>query len=534
MRELISYQNGGGPTHGWTSRWNGSDLSHDVLETQAASLRAQIRELHSRLAEVISLQNTLVPVGRIPNEILLDLFTLFTPSLFETRYDKNARNVSQVCRRWRRLALSLPGLWTRISLRNHPEHIRSMLARSSGGPVAFDALSDTVPVRNCELLAAEAHRLWGIALGRMPQAYPTRCSEDRKSLRMALTSTVLEELFLSSMDLRDQAREPADVDEHVVVPTMRRLVLSNTLPNPAFLRPFVNTVTHFSFSGIQIACLSTHWHVDVIRTLALMPHLQSLTMSHTSNPKYSQTFPDVTPVPLPRLVLFVADHVALEHLAVLITALEATTSPRFRLHTYGSTGLSQLRAPSLLDGARSLSLTCIPPASPNPVLMVVRGYSGDVPSLDIAPKTEITFLGTMAQLPTYLADLSAFTRACGGPKLETCELVGLYFSLGEQGADTGVGKGLPPCVSLRLVRCSLAVVTTVLEALGGRSTEASYAAPFCEDLRRLEVCGLHDEGEGSATVVRELLARMADRREEMGAAPLTRVVVTGMSRLDTR
>ncbi|KAI0051928.1 hypothetical protein FA95DRAFT_1618635, partial [Auriscalpium vulgare] len=64
-------------------------------------------------------RNSLVPVGRLPTEIIRNIFTLSSeidrPWIHECPTTKIGwLTVTHICQRWRHVALEHPGLWTHI------------------------------------------------------------------------------------------------------------------------------------------------------------------------------------------------------------------------------------------------------------------------------------------------------------------------------------------------------------------------------------------------------------------------------------
>ncbi|KAE9403983.1 hypothetical protein BT96DRAFT_787981, partial [Gymnopus androsaceus JB14] len=88
------------------------------LETEVESLDAQISEWTSRrnakLAELASLTNILSPIGRVPQEILSEIF-LFVCLSDDDGHDYDVFRctyiLSTVCVAWKITAYSTPQIW---------------------------------------------------------------------------------------------------------------------------------------------------------------------------------------------------------------------------------------------------------------------------------------------------------------------------------------------------------------------------------------------------------------------------------------
>jgi hypothetical protein len=126
-----------------------SSLERELLDWQVALAlnEASLKELHicsSNLKPVLpEIKNLLSPVKQIPDEIWLQIFRLVhdenvsqRPLLPRPPY---ALLLSQVCRKWRELALMAPNLWSRIDIVPLPwwtareqTAIREMIERSRG------------------------------------------------------------------------------------------------------------------------------------------------------------------------------------------------------------------------------------------------------------------------------------------------------------------------------------------------------------------------------------------------------------------
>ncbi|KAI0061035.1 hypothetical protein BV25DRAFT_1790287, partial [Artomyces pyxidatus] len=107
-----------------------------------AELTAANLALHSLAAY----RNTLIPVARVPPELLARIFTLLAnepipeipgPWLSTVSGKLGWINVSHVCSRWRAVALSSRTLWQVINFSLGSSWMRELLARSKSAPIAF-------------------------------------------------------------------------------------------------------------------------------------------------------------------------------------------------------------------------------------------------------------------------------------------------------------------------------------------------------------------------------------------------------------
>ncbi|EIW84707.1 hypothetical protein CONPUDRAFT_162061 [Coniophora puteana RWD-64-598 SS2] len=101
-------------------------------------------------------RNTLVPIYRLPPELLVEIFAYLTP-LF-TVDQRNILNVSHVCPLWREVAVSCPTLWSAIKLRvghhtrGSADLFRIMAERAEGLAVTFCLDSSSFTVNHSDLI----------------------------------------------------------------------------------------------------------------------------------------------------------------------------------------------------------------------------------------------------------------------------------------------------------------------------------------------------------------------------------------------
>ncbi|KAF9017306.1 hypothetical protein BDP27DRAFT_1251526 [Rhodocollybia butyracea] len=93
------------------------DMEIQRLESRRILLAAQRENLKQYASEV---QSLLSPVRRVPDEILQCIFDYCLPIhayASQALRNKSVMAISSVCTHWRRNALSIPALWSRITLR---------------------------------------------------------------------------------------------------------------------------------------------------------------------------------------------------------------------------------------------------------------------------------------------------------------------------------------------------------------------------------------------------------------------------------
>ncbi|EPQ55506.1 hypothetical protein GLOTRDRAFT_128737 [Gloeophyllum trabeum ATCC 11539] len=92
-----------------------------------------IRECEEELARRKRSRNSLMPVSRLPTELLLKIIAIAWGDCASSR-PMFLLHVSHVCWLWRMVALDTPALWARVGLAN-PRHVKLMLKRSKGVPL---------------------------------------------------------------------------------------------------------------------------------------------------------------------------------------------------------------------------------------------------------------------------------------------------------------------------------------------------------------------------------------------------------------
>ncbi|KAJ7646532.1 hypothetical protein FB45DRAFT_711947, partial [Roridomyces roridus] len=72
---------------------------------------------HAHLLQSLEvLKRILSPVRRLPNELLVEIFTVMVRDGFDKKHFEHPWVPSRVCRRWSAVALGTPSLWSFIPL----------------------------------------------------------------------------------------------------------------------------------------------------------------------------------------------------------------------------------------------------------------------------------------------------------------------------------------------------------------------------------------------------------------------------------
>ena len=109
---------------GTSGKRSTSEAIH-LIDRQIASLRESIRVLHSQ-------RNGLLPISKVPAEILTEIFLLHQRNVTKnyTVETLNWIGVTHVSHRWREIALNFSHLWIHIPF-YHPKWAEEMIARSA-------------------------------------------------------------------------------------------------------------------------------------------------------------------------------------------------------------------------------------------------------------------------------------------------------------------------------------------------------------------------------------------------------------------
>jgi hypothetical protein len=110
--------------------------------------RAQVVDLANQLRdsaqEMLAYANTLVPVGRLPEDLLVHVFTYLLPTAevdiyrgvqLEVVIPKSWNSFASVCTRWRKMAFAHLSLWSTLILRRGTERLFQGMQERSGGSV---------------------------------------------------------------------------------------------------------------------------------------------------------------------------------------------------------------------------------------------------------------------------------------------------------------------------------------------------------------------------------------------------------------
>ncbi|TFK61086.1 hypothetical protein BDN72DRAFT_965374 [Pluteus cervinus] len=167
----------------------------DFQEPSIEKVEAQIRVLHHYIQRLGVARNALLPINRLPPDVLLDIFALVGKT-WDIHATRSMLKLTWVSHRWREFALSCPSLWTVITDSNL-NRTKRWLARSRSVPLSVglfkmgrnSAISNKLHLQS---LAAQMPRIKTLHI----------CQTDREVLFELTTSWNAPALLLTSLKLK--------------------------------------------------------------------------------------------------------------------------------------------------------------------------------------------------------------------------------------------------------------------------------------------------------------------------------------------
>ncbi|KAF4578297.1 hypothetical protein EYR36_000104 [Pleurotus pulmonarius] len=131
----------------------------DIIDAKIKSLYNDITLMHAEILRLKEYRNTGLPtISKLPPEVLTIVFESIEKSEYISfRACDHLLAPTQVCRSWRRLALSLPHIWARIDASAPPDLVELFLERAGSAPISLQ--STDLEQDNAETLDATLDRL---------------------------------------------------------------------------------------------------------------------------------------------------------------------------------------------------------------------------------------------------------------------------------------------------------------------------------------------------------------------------------------
>ncbi|KAF8871823.1 hypothetical protein BD779DRAFT_1805735 [Infundibulicybe gibba] len=113
----------------------------NALHTIYEHLACERHAIDSSIATIHYHRNALIPMARLPPEILFQIFVFH--ARLERKWLKGPLTSTRVCKRWRQIGLSCPGLWSRIDYEDcrSVAGMETMIKRSRSAPL-YLAIND--------------------------------------------------------------------------------------------------------------------------------------------------------------------------------------------------------------------------------------------------------------------------------------------------------------------------------------------------------------------------------------------------------
>ncbi|KAI1793446.1 hypothetical protein LXA43DRAFT_942252 [Ganoderma leucocontextum] len=263
----------------------------EVVANARKQLESEVAKHVDAIIDLKGRMNALVPISKLPPEILSAIFTEVAIKHYTGRPSRPCYGaatlpykwitLTHVSRSWRTIALNTPRFWSRIVL-SRPDLTREILARSKNAPLWVTANMSYVDEPQRALLDTimkESSRLKELSI-----AGPARVLENLYP-RWTGQANVLESLSLSDNNVFDSVRIPI-LHEHPsvpvlfqgITPNLRRLTIHHIAvgwDNPIFCSTLTSLTVVFKRDNIS----DRGYFGQLMRALANMSALESLELN---------------------------------------------------------------------------------------------------------------------------------------------------------------------------------------------------------------------------------------------------------------
>ncbi|KAF8638216.1 hypothetical protein AX16_010562 [Volvariella volvacea WC 439] len=131
------------------------------VETTRTNIDEEISLLERRLLQLRRLRNTLAPISRLPEDVMLRIMSELPPA--KSAPPQSWIQFTYVCRQWRTISINYPLLWTRFYIPHMSQSwIKTFIDRSRSAPLAInitDSSGPIYPVKTISLLRGVADRI---------------------------------------------------------------------------------------------------------------------------------------------------------------------------------------------------------------------------------------------------------------------------------------------------------------------------------------------------------------------------------------
>ncbi|KAJ7058803.1 hypothetical protein C8F01DRAFT_1147276 [Mycena amicta] len=260
------------------------DTERTDVHAQTAQLRARLIELaKARKAVAEQLKTVTYPILNIPPEVTSQIFAYSVEIMGDTSQHSAPWVLTHVCRAWRRLALALPRIWSRIRMGNRSSLHIDMMLRLWFQRAGSSPLQVLAPTKNAQrlysLITISSDQLESLSC-QIP--LPPACSLDGIAGRLPQ---------LRKLTLSIGKREGGPVTLFSQAPALRQVELIYANGDSS-----VPAQIDLPWAQLTDVCFSNnHPVLTILQTLEKMPQLESLALPAIEYP------PPAATIQLPRL-----------------------------------------------------------------------------------------------------------------------------------------------------------------------------------------------------------------------------------------
>ncbi|KAH9949130.1 hypothetical protein B0H21DRAFT_154796 [Amylocystis lapponica] len=299
--------------------------TRDWVNARIQALADSIKIFQESIEQLGSLRNTLAPINRLPNELLVEIFSGLTQDRPEST---DVTHASHVCRHWRHLALTNAKLWCNIWLPRRKQALENL--RRSKGALIHVSHDDQEAVcvgystaLSVAIVVPHTHRV--------------------KSLRLSLCDTMLESMqafalsaapHLQELSLEKLCFDVYDICDGPIIfkddlPALRSLSLSSvTIPwSSRILKNLVHL--QLVYTHVQNSLPTLQRLLDILEQC---PGLECLILRH-SEPADTLAMPVTRQVDLPCLSTLRLESTFPRRIATLLEHLSIPADTAMRLVT---------------------------------------------------------------------------------------------------------------------------------------------------------------------------------------------------------
>ncbi|KDQ13429.1 hypothetical protein BOTBODRAFT_55978 [Botryobasidium botryosum FD-172 SS1] len=243
----------------------------EEMEAVELALRAFQACTMQTLARLRTRQNELVPVHRLPNELLGAIFVLAGSTSFQVSGWPASFSISQVCKLWRQVALNTPRLWMNIDVSAGDELASIYVERSGTAPLNLSVNFGVLPSQDDktrEIYWSRYADRWSRLSIQNPS--PITTSQDCALRWLTHSAPILEALEISTQQRFGRQRS-LDVSLDIQMPRLREVKLAG-LYLPLTL-PIFRGLTILHLTRIMYTFMTA---ISLLRVLVECPALEEL------------------------------------------------------------------------------------------------------------------------------------------------------------------------------------------------------------------------------------------------------------------